>query len=292
MAGLLDNPFAPTVLACCGFGLVLSLFARLSASPIPASLVSPVVFLVGYVSIYQRVPAFPPIGSTSKVFYVTAIGAAIGLGLDLALLLKPRAAVPLRRLCEIATPAAIAAWIGLPRFADPALSFLLTLAGLAIGGAVTLRRLDAIASARGEDGGEMPATTMLATLALGFAPIALFGASSTSFGLCLGLAVGLAVAALVALVVPRGFAATAILSAGAGFLAVIDTVTLITQRVDILALLVLLLVLIAGQFGARVFLPPRRPGRRLRALIVTAMSASPVLAIVAILFLRHPNPVG
>lgn len=292
MAGLLDNPFAPTLLGCLAAGLLLSLLARLSATAIPASLVAPAVFLVGYVSIYQRVPGFPPVGSTSKVFYVAVIGTAVGLALDLGSRFRPGAALRLRRGCEVAAPAAVAAWIGLPRLADATPDFLVTVVSLAIGGAVTLRRLDAIASAEGADGGEMPATAMLGVLALGFAPIALFGASSTSLGLCLGLAVGLGAAALVALAAPRGFGAAAILGAGAGLLAVIDTVTLITQRVDMLALPVLLLVLIAGQLGARVFLPSGRPGMRVRRLMVAAMSAAPVLAIVAILFLRHPNPIG
>lgn len=295
MSSLIDNPFAPTILACLAVGLAVSLLARLSASALGASLVAPIVFIVGYVSIYQKLPGFPPVGSTSKIFFVAVIGTIAGLALDLVSRPKQagrRGTLRLRRLCEIAAPAAAAVWIGLPRFAEPTPGFQLTLAALVVGGAVTLWRLDAVASADAADGGEMVATAMLAALALGFAPIALFGASSTSLGLCLGLAVGLAASALVALAAPRGFGAAAILGAGTGLLAVIDTVTLITQRVDMLALLVLLCVLIAGQFGARILLPPVRPGFRLRRLTIAIMGASPVLVILAILVLRHPNPIG
>lgn len=296
MAALIDNPFAPTLLACLAAGLVFSLLARLSTSSLPASLVPPVVFFVAYVSIYQDVPGFPPIGSTNKIFFVAVIGTAVGAAVDLVVMssrLRPHLAYWLRRVCEIVAAVAVAIWIGLPRFVDPGADFLLALGGLVIGGVAVLWRIDAVAAPDRQDGGEMVATAMLAALSLGFAAIALFGASSTSFGLCLGFAAGLAASALVAVAWPRGFGSVAILGAGSGLLAVIDTVTLITQRVDWLACLVLLSVLVTGQIGARVLLPSgRRLGARLRRLSVALLAAAPVAVIVAILFLRHPNPIG
>lgn len=295
MAALIDNPFAPTLLACLVAGLGLSLLARLSTSPLPASVVVSVVFLVAYVSVYQNVPGFPPIGSTNKIFFVAVAGMAAGIVVDVVTFSNRLAGRPvrwLRRFCEIAGPPAVAIWIGLPRFADPSAEFLLALAALAISGIAVLWRLDAVATADRPDGGEMVATAMLAALAFGAAPIALFGASSTSFGLCVGLAAGLAASALVALVWPRGFGSSAILGAGSGLLAVIDTVALITQRVDWLAVLVLLSVLFAGQVGARVLLPQGRAGARMRRLSIALLGAAPVPVIVAILFLRHPNPIG
>ena len=295
MAALIDNPFAPTLLACLAVGLALSLLARLGTSPLAASLVAPVVFLVAYVATYQDVPDFPPVGSTNKIFFVAVAGMAAGMVVDLVTLssrLAGRSVLLLRRFCETAAPPAVAIWIGLPRFAELNTDFLLALAGLAIGGIAVLWRLDAVAAADRPDGGEMVATAMLAALSLGFAPIALFGASSTSFGLCLGVAAGLAASALVALAWPRGFGSSAILGAGSGLLAVVDTVTLITQKIDWLAVLVLLSVLFAGQVAARVLLPPGRPGLRVRRLSVALLSASPVPVIVAILFLRHANPIG
>lgn len=84
--------------------------------------------------------------------------------------------------------------------------------------------------------------------------------------------------------------ATAILGAGGGLLAVIDTVTLITQRADPIALLLFLTVLLAGQVGARVLLPVGRPGWRLRGIAQTLLAAVPIIAIAALLFLTHESP--
>jgi len=123
-----------------------------------------------------------------------------------------------------------------------------------------------------------------------FAPIALFGGSSTSVGLCLGLTAGLAVGAGFALLWPMKLRLTAVLGAGSGLLAVIDTVTLITQRADPIALLLFLTVLAAGQVGASWLLPTARPGPRLRGIAQTLMAATPIVVIVALLFLRHDSP--
>ncbi len=169
---------------------------------------------------------------------------------------------------------------------------LLALVCLGAGGALMLWRLYAIGASRAQPGGEMIATSLLAALALGFAPIALVGASSTSFGLCLGLTAGCAVVALIALASPRAFGASAVLGAGGGLLAVIDTVALITRQIDYAALFVLLGVLFAGQIGARLALPPDRLNLRIRQIIVSLIAASPIAVIMAILLLRHPNPLG
>lgn len=295
MASLIDTPFLPTVVACLAAGLVLGLLARLATSPLPASLIPAVVFLAAYVTTYQKVPGFPPVGSTNKIFYVAVFGTALGLLVDLLALTGRaggRLAGALARLGALAVPIAIAAWIALPRFVNPDPEFLLPFAALVIGGAAALWRLWSVALLQRMDGGEMVASAMLASLALGFAPIALFGASSTSLGLCLGFAVGLAAASLLALLWPRGFGATALLGAGSGLLAVVDTVALITQRVDWLALALLLAVLVTGQWGARLLLRSSgRPGW-LHRLSAALLSAVPVPLIVAMLFLRHPNPIG
>ncbi len=295
MGALLNNPVALMLVAPAAAGLVIGGLLRLTASSLPASLSAPAVFLVAYVSTYQQVPSFPPLGSVNKIFYVAAFGTALGLLLDVATrMLGQRLpwALALRRGIEIAAPFAIAVWIGYPRFSDPDAGLLLTVLGLAVGGIAVLWRLATVGSADKTDGGEMVATALLAALALGFAPIALFGASSTSFGLCLGLAAGLAVAALVSLAAPRGFGESAVLGAGGGLLSVVDTVALITRQVDYAALAVLLAVLFAGQVGARFVLPQGRFDRRIRRVLIGLMAASPIPVIVAILILRHPNPLG
>ena len=130
---------------------------------------------------------------------------------------------------------------------------------------------------------------LLAVLPGVFAPIALFGGSSTSVGLCLGLTAGLAMMALVNLFWPRALGLTAVLGAGCGLLAVIDTITLITRHIDFLALAVFLAVLFTGQIGARAVLP-QHVGPRVRAVAIGVMAAAPILVILAILFLRHESP--
>ena len=255
----------------------------------------PLVFLVGYVFTYQKVPGFPPVGSTNKIFYIAVFGALAGFVLDLAASqsLAARGTVAaLRGVAWVVVPLAIALWIALPRLAAPDVSLWLSLAGLALGGIAMLWRLDVLAAARPSEGGEMIALALLAALAGGLAPIALFGGSSTSVGLCLGVAAGLALASLVGLFAPRGFGAAAILGGGGGLLAVIDTVTLITRRADPLALALLLSVLVSGQAGARLLLPAGRGAPRLRAVAIALMPAVPIALIVVLLFLREPNPLG
>jgi hypothetical protein len=136
----------------------------------------------------------------------------------------------------------------------------------------------------------MDAAVLFAVLPGAFAPIALYGGSSTSVSLCLGLLAGLAMAALVGLFVPRRLGFTGVLGGAAGLLAMIDTVTLITQKIDFYALAVFLAVLFAGQLAARALLPRAWPGPRIRAVAVGIMAASPIVAILAILALRHDSP--
>jgi len=131
---------------------------------------------------------------------------------------------------------------------------------------------------------------MLMALMLGFAPVALLGGSSTSLMLCFAAVAGLGAVAIWELAVPRdAFRASAVLGAGSGFLAVVDTVTLITRQIDLTALALLLLIPYAGQVGARFLLPPNRMHGRARQVLIGLMSASPVLPVTAILLLRHPE---
>jgi len=131
---------------------------------------------------------------------------------------------------------------------------------------------------------------MLMALMLGFAPVALLGGSSTSLMLCFAAVAGLGAVAIWELAVPRdAFRASAVLGAGSGFLAVVDTVTLITRQIDLTALALLLLIPYAGQVGARFLLPPNRIQGRARQVLIGLMAASPVLAVMAILLLRHPE---
>jgi hypothetical protein len=288
---LSDNPFAPILIACVLSALALAAVARLDDGPGPASLVAPAIFLVAYWESYRRVPAFPPVGATNKIFYAALIAGLLGIGLDLlAPRLPPRRARQVRGLALLLVPLLIALWIALPRFAAADGAFVTMLVALVLGGTLLLSRVAALATAALPDGGPMVATALLAVLAAVFAPIALFGGSSTSLGLCLGLCAGLGVAAVIALFAPRELGLTAILGTGGGLLAVIDTVTLITRQVDLLALAILLAVPFAGQVGARLLMPKGRPGPRLRGIAVSLLAASPIVVVLALLFLRHDNP--
>ena len=72
----------------------------------------------------------------------------------------------------------------------------------------------------------------------------------------------------------------------------IDTVTLITRHVDLAALALLVLIPFAGEVGARLLLPPKRFRGRVRQVLVGTLSALPVLLVVAVLFLRHSEPLS
>jgi hypothetical protein len=288
METLLDSPFAPTVIACLVAGLASSLLVRAVRPRWPADLVAPLVFLLAYYQTYGKIPAFPPLGSTNKIFFVVLAATMTGLAFDL--FIQPRvSSVAWRSIVLFMTSLLIATWIGLPRFAEAGLGFAGSFTALVLGGTVVLWRLATLGAAPPERGG-MDAVVLFAVLPAVFAPIALFGGSSTSVGLCLGLTAGLGMSALINLFAPLGLGLAAVLGAGGGLLAMIDTITLITMRVDFLALAVFLATVFAGQIGARLILPPDRPGPRIRAVATGVMAMTPIAVILAILILRHDSP--
>ena len=108
--------------------------------------------------------------------------------------------------------------------------------------------------------------------------------------LCFVAVAGLGAMAIWEFLVPReAFGASSVLGVGSGFLAVVSTVTLITRQIDSVGLALLLLIPYAGQLGARLLLPPDRVHGRTRQVLVGLMTGSPVLAVVAVLLLRHPE---
>jgi hypothetical protein len=283
---MLENPIIVAALICFLLGLVLSGLARVVSRSTIASAVLPIIFLASYIITYQQVPPFPPIGSTNKIFYIALVAALVGLALDLL----PRTA-NYRKLLAVIMPLLIVGWIGFPRFAALDVELMATALGLWLGGAALLWRLESVATTPAErNGGSIVGTAMLMALLLAFAPVAFLGGSSTSLMLCLAAVAGLAAAALWELVVPRGaFSASAVFGLGCGLLAMIDTVTLITRHVDLAALALLLLIPYAGEVGARLLLPPKRLRGRARQVLVGTFAASPILLVMAVLFLRHPE---
>ena len=283
---MLENPIILAALICFLLGLVLSGLARVVPGSTIASAVLPIIFLASYVLTYQQVPDFPPIGSTNKIFYIALGAALVGLALDLL----PRTA-NYRKLLAVIMPLLIVGWIGFPRFAALDVELMATVLGLWLGGIALLWRLETVATTPAErNGGSIVGTAMLMALLLAFAPVALLGGSSTSLMLCLAAVAGLAAAALWELVVPRGaFGASAVFGVGCGLLAMIDTVTLITRHVDLAALALLLLIPYAGEVGARLLLPPKQFRGRVRQVLVGTFAASPILLVMAVLFLHHPE---
>jgi hypothetical protein len=286
---MLENPIILAALICFLLGLVLSGLARIVRLSAVASIVLPIIFLASYIVTYQQVPPFPPVGSTNKIFYIALAATLAGLVLDLL----PRTEV-YRRLLAVILPLLIVGWIGFPRFAKPNIELIATAFGLWLGGIAVLWRLDTVATAPPEhNGGSIVGTAMLMGLLLAFAPVALLGGSSTSLMLCLAAVVGLAAAALREIFVPRGaFGASAVFGVGCGFVAMIDTVTLITREVDLVALALLLLIPYSGEVGGRLLLSQNRFRGRFRQILVEIFAASPLLLVIAVLLFRHRESVS
>jgi hypothetical protein len=285
---MLENPIVLTALICFVLGLALSGLVRVVPGSTIASTVLPVIFLASYVLTYQQVPPFPPVGAANKIFYVALAAALIGFVLDL---IPQTATANYRKLLAVIMPLLISVWIGFVRFAKLDVDFIATALGLWLGGIALVWRLDTVATTPAElNGGSIVGTAILMALLLGFAPVAFLGGSSTSLMLCLAAVAGLAAVALWELIVPRGaFGASAVFGVGCGLLAMINTVTLITRQVDLAALALLLLIPYVGEVGARLLLPPNRLHGRVRQVLVGTLAASPILLVMLVLLLRHPE---
>jgi hypothetical protein len=185
-----------------------------------------------------------------------------------------------------------AAWIAYARLDSPDAELIVTGGAVILVGALVLWRVGMIATAAEPEGGGAAALTLLAALAAVFAPVALFGGSSTSVGLCLGFAIGLGICSVSLLLAPRSLGNMAVLGAGGGLLAVIDTVVLITGGVDLIALALVALSPLLGPFGVRL-LPRTMRGSSALVWVATGIAAlSPLPVIVTLLFLRYENPLA
>lgn len=287
MEWLTDNPFAPVLLACALSAVVLSLVAFLIKSDFVASAAPPAIFLIGYYETYQKAPPFPPVGSTNKIFYIALFATVGGFVLDRI------AAGPLPRAAASFVVSLLAAvWIAFARLDSPDAELIVTGSSLILLGALVLWRVDMIARAVEPEGGGAVALALLAALAAIFAPVALFGGSSTSVGLCLGFSAGLAICSLSLMLAPRSLGTIAVLGAGGGLLAVIATVVLITGEADLIALALVALSPLLGPFGVRL-LPRTLRGSSALVWVATGIAAlSPLPVIATLLFLRHENPLG
>jgi hypothetical protein len=282
---VLENPIFVAALISFLLGLGLSGLVRILPVSVLGSVVSPSVFLASYVLTYQQVPTFPPIGATNKIFYIAVVSTIIGFILDLLPQIKNYG-----KILAAIMSLSIVGWIAYPRFAKPDIDLMAISLGLWLGGIALLWPLDTVARTPTErNGGGVVGIAMLASLLLGFAPVALFGGSSTSMMLCLAAVAGLAAVALWELVIPRQtFGASTVFGVGCGFLAMINTVTLITRQLDLAALALLLLIPYTGEVSARL-LPPNRIRGRVRQVLIGTFVASPILLLMAVLLLRRPE---
>ena len=286
MEWLPDNPFVPIVLACVLTAVAFSLLAFVIKSDFVVSAAPPAIFLIGYYTTYQKVPPFPPVGSTNKIFYIALLATLGGFVLDrIAVGPLPRAAA------SLVVSLLAAGWIAFARLDSPDAELIVTGGAVILVGALVLWRIGMIAAAVEPEGGSAVALALLAALAAVFAPVALFGGSSTSVGLCLGFAIGLGICSLSLMLAPRSLGNMAVLGAGGGLLAVIDTVVLITGGADLIALALVALSPLLGPFGARL-LPRTVRGSSALVWVATGIAAlSPLPVIVTLLFLRHESPV-
>ncbi|RBP07283.1 hypothetical protein DFR50_1287 [Roseiarcus fermentans] len=285
MDAIVDSPFLPVLSACVIVALAFAAAARLSGSRTAATLAAPAVFLVAYVVTYQKIPTFPPVGAANKVFYVAVAVTLAALALDAF------ASLPRWALAGLASLVA-AGWVGSTKLANPDSIGLVLFPALVLGGGLALWGLDRLAAEPRPSGGGAAALAGLAAVSALSAPALLFGGSSTGVGLCLGLAAGAAVLSADGFLAPRRLGPAAMLGAGSGLLAALDTIALVTRNADPFALALIALAPFLGPLAARL-LPPALERRPVVAWVVSGLAIlSPLPVIVALLLLRHDNPLA
>ena len=233
MVGLGSSPeeaLIASALVAMAVTVVLSGMLRWRNIVLPTDLLLPAAFLGSYWLTYNKVPTFPPVGAVNKIFYLVLIGILVGMAADL---LKLPRLVHMLALCQ---PVATALYIGAPRLSvAPWEVILAALFGVS---AILLLMID-------RAGSSLRRGSVLAVVSLGFAPIALLGASSSTFQLCLIFAATCFGALVWHLRNPAfRFGGASFLGAAGGLIATADTVVLITRKTDLMALAILGLSLV------------------------------------------------
>jgi hypothetical protein len=292
MDNLLNSPMTSILALCAGAGTFFGIATSFSKLAFLARFVPPVLFLLAYYLLYQQVPDFPPIGATNKIFYVALFATALGALIDIATphTSEKRSSSTRHLFAAALVSFGAAFWIGEPRFANADVGFALAFVSLTFGATATLWRLTLIADAAPPKGGVLVAMRLLAVLSAGYAPLALFGASAASAGLCLGFAIGLVVFAIITLLAPSRLGATAILGAGGGLAATLFTVVFISQTTDYLILPLLLVVLAFGEIAGRLAALTGHASPWRVGLCIAVLAAMLIALISGSLFLRHQNP--
>jgi hypothetical protein len=267
-------------------GVVLAALAGLAVGgglrffrlkPMFMGLAASAAFLLAYVVTYNKVPSFPPVGAVNKIFYIAAAGAVLGLIVDLTE--KAR----LGQILNGLQPVLAAIYIGQSRLPDGYLSVAIA---AAVGLAIVLSLQAMAAPSAGE--ASMRRAIVLVIACIGFAPIALLGASSSSFQLLLVFAFGIA-GLLVCFVFDDGFALGSAFYLGAigGILSVAYTVTLITAKFDPLALAVHCLTFAVPLIARRIPMVDAPASRLARLTIYTFLCLLPAAAAVIVAIVSY-----
>lgn len=282
---IFDNPIVMMVVFGLAIGLVGGVVGRFFA---PIGRLTPAaIFLGSYYLAYGAIPDFPPIASTGKVFYSVAALAILGLVFDYALKSR-RVTAP----CAVIVPALLVFWIGYVRLTT-ALDLELAVVAiiLIVAGAAALLWTRSVDSAPvSASRGPVATIAILLALAVGYAPIALVGGSSTGLGLMAGFAAGLGGLGLVTYVFPSTTLGwTGVLAGLGGILALNDSVTLINGKMDFLLLLLLCLSLVFGQLAGLMLLSLQSRSLRLSQVVSGLATLIPSLVVVALAYLRHAD---
>jgi hypothetical protein len=186
---LLADPVGQTAIVPFAIGFLLALILRIAGLRSLAALGIGAAFFATYCIIHSGVPAFPPVATAQKLFYVAAAGLALGLVLDLA-----GAARSGGHLFAFVVPIAALAWMRWPQLmAGPDSVLVATLVVLFLASIVVYWRQ--AASARGSDTDEASSAALFPAIqvlvaGIGLGGIALLGISLSFGSLAMALAAG------------------------------------------------------------------------------------------------------
>ncbi|WP_201840432.1 hypothetical protein [Microvirga zambiensis] len=267
------------VITFCGLlaFMAAAILRWLRAGRTSVDLVLPSTFLLAYWLTYNKIPSFPPVGAVNKIFYLAATGTILGL------LIETVGARALTGWLVIFLPAASAAYIGETRLMAGPLELIVA----ALAGALVLHLLSRQMSSPQPEA-DAKSAVMLGVASAAFAPIAFLGASSSSLQLCLGFA-----AAISGILVWHlfksyyAFASASLFGGAYGMVVVAQTVTLITRKVDLLALTVLGLVFLVPLADSWVLDRLPHQGHRARTVAFAGLCFVPAIVAVAIAYVRY-----
>jgi hypothetical protein len=216
---LLGDPVGQTAIVPFAVGFLLALVLRIVGGNRLAALGIGAAFFATYYINHSGVPAFPPVATAQKMFYVAAAGLALGGVLDLA-----GAARAGGHFFAFVVPVAALAWMRWPQLtAGPSGALIATLVVLFFASIVVYWRQ--AASARGSDTDEASSAALFPAIqvlvaGIGLGGIALLGISLSFGSLAMALAAGaggyLLVSYLAHLFVGRGLGYDATGAFGAG----------------------------------------------------------------------------